>query len=70
MVTLLMTKPNQSDEVHEIIHWTWADDENEALCGADVSSHKWFPDTVPVNCADCIRIDEICTLDDAYYSEE
>lgn len=70
MDTLLMTSPQQSDKDNEIIHWTWADNEDEALCGEDVSGKAWKPSTVPVTCVECIRIDEICTLDDAFYGEE
>jgi hypothetical protein len=65
MDTLLMTKTEETLPKKMIIHWVWADDENETYCGRDATFEPWMgPNDPPVNCTECIRIQEICDLEE------
>lgn len=47
-------------------HYVWDDDENEALCGADVSDRQWAVIT-PVNCEDCIEVEKFLKIFNAFH---
>lgn len=40
----------------EQTHFTWADDENRAYCGFDVTGHRWAEDE-PVDCPKCLAME-------------
>jgi hypothetical protein len=47
-----------NSEIFDVIHWTWDDNPDEALCGKDVTGEVWVTDDFPITCAKCLEIEE------------
>ncbi len=63
MVLTLMKSDGETTELEDIeaeipepVHLVWEDDENESLCGLDVSNMAWEQSTEPVTiCSACLE---------------
>lgn len=47
------------DDGDGLVHIACCDDENVALCGADVSGHEWNVDGTPTTCPICVDLDDL-----------
>lgn len=58
--TVLDTSP-------KINHFTWPDDDDESLCGQDVSKARWIEDSEHVDCDSCLDVTKLLMSIEDYH---